>query len=160
MAQAIFAACDGKVSLALPLGLGKPVSIANALTRAAEVNSSLNLSFFTALTLSRPRPEADMERRFLEPAMDRLFGAYPQLHYAQLIREGRMPENIGVSELFFQAGDWLGEDYAQRNYIAANYTHARDVLIAQRPNVAAQLFAEARRTPEHVVQYRHLRRSL
>ena len=141
MAQAIFAQMDGVVRLALPLGLGKPVSIVNALVRAAESDPSLQLSIFTALTLSRPRPASDMERRFLEPAMDRLFGAYPPLRYAELIRGGAMPDNISVSEFFFQAGDWLGSDYAQRHYIAANYTHARDVLIAQRPNVVAQLFA-------------------
>ncbi|MCQ0091596.1 hypothetical protein FGD77_07810 [Roseovarius sp. M141] len=142
MAQAIFAATGGEVRLALPLGLGKPISIVNALTRAAAADPSLRLSIFTALTLSRPRPEGDMQRRFLEPALDRLFGAYPGLHYAELIRDGTLPGNITVSEFFFQAGDWLGNDYAQRRYISANYTHARDVLIAQRPNVVAQLFAE------------------
>ncbi len=142
MAQAIFAATGGEVRLALPLGVGKPVTIVNALTRAAEADPDLHLSIFTALTLSRPRPEGDMQRRFLEPALDRLFGAYPGLQYADMIRDGTLPDNITVSEFFFQAGDWLGEDYAQRNYIAANYTHARNVLIAQKPNVVAQLFAE------------------
>lgn len=142
MAQAIFAATGGEVRLALPLGLGKPITIVNALTRAAGADPGLRLSIFTALTLSRPRPKGDMQRRFLEPALDRLFGAYPGLHYADMIRGGTLPDNITVSEFFFQAGDWLGEDYAQRHYIAANYTHARDVLIAQRPNVVAQLFAE------------------
>ncbi len=142
MAQAIFAATGGEVRLALPLGVGKPIAIVDALTRAAEADPDLRLSIFTALTLSRPRPEGDMQRRFLDPALDRLFGAYPGLHYADMIRDGTLPDNITVSEFFFQAGDWLGEDYAQRHYIAANYTHARDVLIAQEPNVVAQLFAE------------------
>ncbi len=142
MAKAIFAASNGEVRLALPLGLGKPITIVNALTRAAAADPSFSLSIFTALTLSRPRPKGDMQRRFLEPALDRLFGAYPGLHYAEMIRDGTLPGNIAVSEFFFQAGDWLGEDYAQRHYIAANYTRARDVLIAQRPNVVAQLFAE------------------
>ncbi|WP_243405061.1 acetyl-CoA hydrolase/transferase C-terminal domain-containing protein [Pelagivirga sediminicola] len=142
MAAAIFARTGGAVRLALPLGLGKPLSIVNALTRMAAANPSLRLTIFTALTLSRPRPESDMERRFLEPALDRLFGAYPELHYAEMIREDAVPDNITVSEFFFQAGDWLSDEYAQRHYISASYTHARDVLIAQRPNVVAQLFAE------------------
>ncbi len=142
MAQAIFAATGGEVRLALPLGVGKPITIINALTSAAEADPDLRLSIFTALTLSRPRPVGDMQRRFLEPALDRLFGAYPGLHYADMIRAGTLPDNITVSEFFFQAGGWLGVDYAQRHYIAANYTHARDVLIAQKPNVVAQLFAE------------------
>ncbi|MCL3883281.1 acetyl-CoA hydrolase/transferase C-terminal domain-containing protein [Marivita sp. GX14005] len=139
MAARIFERMDGTVRLALPLGLGKPVTLVNALTRAALDDASLDLSIFTALTLMRPDPSSDLERRFLEPAMDRLFGAYPALLYADLIKSGELPENIRVSEFFFQAGEWLGVDYAQRNYIAANYTHARDVLIAQRPNVLSQL---------------------
>ncbi|APE45516.1 hypothetical protein BOO69_15085 [Sulfitobacter alexandrii] len=139
MARAIFEKAGGHVRLALPLGLGKPVTLVNALTRLAAKDSTLSLSIFTALTLRRPDPGTEMERRFLEPAMDRLFGAYPELEYAKLIADDALPENITVSEFFFQAGTWIGNGYAQRHYIAANYTHARDVLIAQKPNVLCQL---------------------
>lgn len=141
MACAIFAQLGGEVRLALPLGLGKPVTLVNAMTRVAATDPDLSLSIFTALTLQRPDPGSDMERRFLEPAMDRLFGAYPALHYAQMIKDNSLPENISVSEFFFQAADWLGNDYAQRQYIAANYTHARDVLVAQQPNLLCQLLS-------------------
>jgi hypothetical protein len=141
MARDIFARMEGEVRLALPLGLGKPVTLVNAMTRLAAEDPALRLTIFTALTLQRPQPSSDIERRFLEPAMDRLFGAYPDLHYARMIREGTLPANIEVSEFFFHAGTWLGNEYAQQHYIAANYTHARDVLIAQRPNVLAQLLA-------------------
>lgn len=141
MAREIFAQTGGIVRLALPLGLGKPVTLVNALTRAAVADQSLKLSIFTALTLQRPTPGSDIEERFLGPAMDRLFGDYPELHYAQMIRSGELPDNITVSEFFFQAGSWLSSDYAQRHYISANYTHARDVLIAQKPNVLSQLLA-------------------
>lgn len=141
MARAIFDRVGGEVRLALPLGLGKPVTLVNALTRAAVDDPGLRLSIFTALTLRRPSPGSEMERRFLEPAMDRLFGRYPALLYAELIEGDGLPDNIEVSEFFFQAGTWLGNEYAQRQYISANYTHARDVLIAQRPNVLAQLLA-------------------
>ncbi|WP_322867974.1 hypothetical protein U5922_018190 [Aquicoccus sp. G2-2] len=141
MAHEIFERMNGVVRLALPLGLGKPVTLVNALTRAARADPALRLSIFTALTLQRPAPETDMEKRFLEPAMDRLFGAYPDLLYADLIKREKLPDNIEVSEFFFQAGAWLGNEYAQRHFISANYTHARDVLIAQRPNVLSQLVA-------------------
>lgn len=139
MARAIFEAVGGEVRLALPLGLGKPVTLVNALTRAALSDRTLKLNIFTALTLQRPAPNSDIERRFLGPAMDRLFGTTPALIYADKINDGTLPDNITVSEFFFQAGNWLGNNYAQRHYIAANYTHARDVLVAQRPNVLAQL---------------------
>jgi len=142
MAREIFALTGGEVRLALPLGLGKPVTLVNALTRLAVADKTLKLSIFTALTLQRPAFTSDIQRRFLEPAMDRLFGAYPDLHYATMIKDGTLPDNIEVSEFFFQAGSWLGKDYAQRHYISANYTHARDVLIAQKPNVLSQLLAQ------------------
>ncbi|MCO6382664.1 acetyl-CoA hydrolase/transferase C-terminal domain-containing protein [Oceanicola sp. 502str15] len=141
IARAIYKRVGGEIRLALPLGLGKPVTLVNALTRAAVADPSLKLSIFTALTLQRPTPGSDMERRFMEPAADRLFGRYPPLHYAELIKGDGLPNNIEVSEFFFQAGTWLGNHYAQRHYISANYTHARDVLIAQKPNVLAQLLA-------------------
>lgn len=139
MARAIFERVGGDVRLALPLGLGKPVTLVNALSRAAAADPGLKLSMFTALTLQRPDPGSDMERRFIEPAADRLFGRYPKLHYAELIKGDGLPDNIEVSEFFFQAGSWLKNTYAQRHYISANYTHARDVLIARKPNVLAQL---------------------
>lgn len=141
IAAALFDQLEGEIRLALPLGLGKPVTLINALTRAAVENSALKFSIFTALTLQKPRPSSDIEARFLEPAMERLFGDYPDLLYAEMIRDGTLPDNITVSEFFFQAGSWLGNSYAQRQYISANYTHARDVLIAQKPNVLAQLMA-------------------
>ena len=139
MARAIFDRTGGEIRLALPLGLGKPVTLVNALTRVSAADPSLRLSIFTALTLERPKPGSDIEKRFLDPAMDRLFGRYPALLYAEMIKGDGLPDNIDVSEFFFQAGAWLGNDYAQRHYISANYTHARDVLIAQKPNVLSQL---------------------
>lgn len=139
MARATYDATGGKIRLALPLGLGKPVTFVNALVRAAVDDPSLSLKIFTALTLQRPEPSSDIEARFLNPAMNRFFGAAPSLAYADLIKQGALPDNIEVSEFFFQAGAWLSNDYAQRKYISANYTHARDVLIAQNPNVLAQL---------------------
>lgn len=132
----------GDIRLALPLGLGKPVTILNALTQAAVDDPSVSLSIFTALTLERPVPSSDMERCFLEPAMDRLFGRYPKIGYARMLHEGSLPPNITVNEFFFLAGRWLGVDAAQQSYISANYTHARDVLVGQSPNVMMQLLAK------------------
>lgn len=133
---------DGDIRLALPLGLGKPVTLINALVQAACDDPEINLTIFTALTLERPSPSSDVERRFLKPALDRLFGAYPDILYARLMREERLPPNIRVNEFFFMAGRWLGVEQAQQAYISANYTHARDVLLAQHPNVLMQLVAE------------------
>ncbi|WP_129590261.1 hypothetical protein [Roseovarius nitratireducens] len=128
--------------LALPLGLGKANTITNALTDLALEDSSIHLHIITALTLRRPVADSDLQVRFLGPAMDRLFGAYTPLDYATRLADGTLPDNIRVQEFFFQAGDGLGNAAAQQGYIAANYTHALDFLMARRPNVIAQLLAQ------------------
>lgn len=143
LAKRIIAETGGNVRLALPLGLGKPVTLLNALTRAARDDPSVKLSIFTALTLERPSPGSDIEKRFLEPAMDRLFGAYPDILYARMLRDSALPDNITVREFFLLAGRWLNVDEVQQSYVSANYTHARDVLIAENPNVVIQLLARA-----------------
>ncbi len=141
LARAIVERTDGAPRVALPLGLGKPVTIVNALTRIALADPTVRLSILTALTLERPVPTHDLERRFLAPAMDRLFGRYPPLLYAERLHRGDLPANIEVSEFFLMAGRWLGIERVQRRYISANYTHARAVVLAHRPNVLAQLLA-------------------
>lgn len=141
IARRIVEKTGGDIWLALPLGLGKANTIVNALTDLAIADSSIRLHIFTALTLQRPRPGSDLEARFLGPAMDRLFGAYPSLDYATRLADGTLPDNITVQEFFFQAGNWLGNPAAQQGYISANYTHALHVLMARRPNVILQLLA-------------------
>ncbi|WP_245304097.1 acetyl-CoA hydrolase/transferase C-terminal domain-containing protein [Hoeflea olei] len=143
LARRIIDRTGGQIRLALPLGLGKANGIVNALTRAACEDPSVSMVILTALTLQRPKAKSELERRFLEPAGDRLFGRYEPLLYARMIEEGTLPANIEVREFFFQAGRWLGNSYAQRHYISANYTHAFDYLIDFRPNVVAQLVARA-----------------
>ncbi len=127
--------------VALPLGLGKPVTLINELVRRECDDHSISLQIFTALTLERPSPSSDIEKRFLEPALDRLFGDYPQVEYARLLRDGNLPDNIHVTEFFLQAANWLKVAPMQQNYVSANYTHALDVLLDQRPNLVLQLLA-------------------
>ncbi len=83
------------------------MTLINALVRRACDDSSIRLRIFTALTLERPLPSLDMERRFLEPALDRLFGDYPQVDDARLLRDGTLPDNIEVTEFFLQAANSL-----------------------------------------------------
>ncbi len=133
LARSLIERTGGRIRLALPLGLGKACTIANALTRAALADRSIDLSIFTALTLERPAPSGDMERRFLEPALDRLFGRYPPLLYAGLLRSGELPANIRVSEFFLLAGRWLGVGQMQQSYVSINYSQASAVLMRSAP---------------------------
>lgn len=130
----------GKIVLALPLGLGKANTIANAIYSRAAANPTQPLSIFTALTLERPRLSG-LEKQFIGPVLDRLFGSYPPLLYAEALRNGTLPTHIDVSEFFFLAGRWLGVSQAQQNYIAANYTHAAGYVLDRNVNVIAQLVA-------------------
>src|SRR5580698_9023295 len=91
----------------LPLGLGKANHIVNALYARAVADRAINLTFFSALTLEKPRPSNLLERRFISPVIDRLFGGYPELAYADALRANQLPPNIEVIEFFFLAGRWL-----------------------------------------------------
>src|SRR5580698_8976490 len=95
------------IVLALPLGLGKANHIANALYARSVADRSIRLTIFTALTLEKPRAKSELEHRFLDPVIERLFGDYPELAYAQGLRHDTVPDNIEINEFFFLAGQWL-----------------------------------------------------
>jgi hypothetical protein len=135
----------------LPLGLGKANHVVNALYARALADRSINLTFLSALTLEKPKPKNLLERRFIEPVIDRLFGGYPDLAYADALHAGRLPPNIRVIEFFFLAGKWLHMPYAQQHYISANYTHAASYLLARGLNVVTQLVAK--RVVDGVTRY-------
>ena len=146
LAETIVREVGTNIVLALPLGLGKAIHVANALYARAAADRSIRLKIFTALTLERPQSRNELERRFIEPAMERLFGAYPDFAYANALRERRLPPNIEVSEFFFLAGRWLSVPVAQQSNISANYTHAARYVVERGVNVIAQLVAKHVRT--------------
>src|SRR5580692_7991396 len=82
LADAIIARVGRQIVLAMPLGLGKANHVANALFARAAADPSIRLRIFTALTLEKPRPSSELERRFLAPIAQRCFGGYPDLAYA------------------------------------------------------------------------------
>lgn len=135
----------------LPLGLGKANHVVNALYARAAADRSIRLTLFSALTLEKPRPSSLLERRFIGPVIDRLFGGYPDLTYASALHAGALPPNVEVIEFFFLAGKWLRVPYAQQHYISANYTHASSYLLARGLNVVAQLVAK--RVVDGVTRY-------
>jgi hypothetical protein len=135
----------------LPLGLGKANHIVNALYARADADRSISLTFFSALTLEKPKPANLLERRFIAPVIDRLFGGYPDLAYAAPLHAGALPPNIKVIEFFFLAGRWLHVPFAQQHYISANYTHASMYLLARGLNVVTQLVAK--RVVDGVARY-------
>jgi acyl-CoA hydrolase len=141
VADAIIARVGKTIVLALPLGLGKANHVANALFARAAADSSIRLRIFTALTLEKPHPASELERRFIGPIAQRCFGGYPDLAYAVALRKG-LPPNVEVDEFFFQAGTRLNIPAAQQSYISANYTHALACVLQRGVNVVGQLVAK------------------
>lgn len=137
----IIAETGGDIRIGLPLGLGKPNRLINALYRAAKERPDIRLQIFTALSLGRPRAGSDLERRFLDPFVERVFAGYEELDYLADVRRDRVPDNVRVHEFFFQPGSLLGSGHAQRHYISSNYSHAARDIAARGINVAAQLVA-------------------
>jgi hypothetical protein len=135
----------------LPLGLGKANHIVNALYARAVADRSINLTLLSALTLEKPKPANLLERRFIAPVIERLFGGYPDLAYADALHTGALPPNISVIEFFFLAGRWLHVPFAQQHYISANYTHASSYILARGLNVVTQLVAK--RVVDGVARY-------
>jgi hypothetical protein len=86
------------VMLAMPLGLGKANHIVNALFAKAVADPSIRLTIFTALTLEVPRAKSEIEHRFLDPVVQRVFAGYPPLAYAAAIHGGKVPKNIEINE--------------------------------------------------------------
>jgi hypothetical protein len=135
----------------LPLGLGKANHIINALYARAAADRAIKLTIFSALTLERPRPKNLLEQRFIAPVIERLFGGYPDLAYAEALHANALPPNVEVIEFFFLAGKWLHVPFAQQHYISANYTHATSYLLARGLNVVTQLVAK--RAADGVTRY-------
>ena len=64
-AEAIVDRAGREISLAMPIGIGKPVALANALYQLAAADKSLRLRIFTGLSLVRPSYRTRLERRFV-----------------------------------------------------------------------------------------------
>ena len=129
------------IRVAMPIGIGKPVLLLNALYRLAEADPSLKLTIFTGLTLTRPRFRTTLEARFAGPLLDRLFPSYPEALYVAALRDNRLPANIRVHEFFLQAGVWLGSPAVQQSYTSLNYSHVARHLQRMETNVLAQVVA-------------------
>ncbi|MBW4329734.1 acetyl-CoA hydrolase [Stakelama sp. CBK3Z-3] len=130
------------VRAGLPLGIGKATHIANALYQRARHDPALQLEILTALTLERPQPSAELEARLMEPFAERHFAGYVDLDYARALRGDGLPNNVHVSEFFFNSGAWMGNAAMQQAYISVNYSAAApDALLSRPINLLAQLIA-------------------
>ncbi len=127
--------------MGVPLGLGKPVQLVNAFYRRVASDPGLTLQIYTALSLEKPVPGSPIEAALAGPILERLFGDFEDLDYMRAIRDGGLPPNIRVSELYFKAGSMKSVPMAQQNYISSNYTHIARDMFNLGVNVFVQLVA-------------------
>lgn len=139
--DAILDRVGSDVRIAVPLGLGKPVELVNALYARARRDPAIRLTVLTALSLEQPVPAPGLEAAFMQPFLDRVFAGVPELDYARDQGAAGLPPNVRVLEFFFRPGARLGNPAAQRDYISTNYTFAARDVFEQGCNVAAQMVA-------------------
>jgi acyl-CoA hydrolase len=137
----LLATITGEIVLGIPLGVGKPNPFVNSLYRRIKSDPSRRMRIVTALSLEKPVGHSDLERHFLEPLVERVFGNYPDLLYVKDLRAGKLPSNIEVFEFFMKTGDYLHNDAAQQHYISTNYTFVARDMAFQGLNVLAQAVA-------------------
>lgn len=131
-----------RIVLGIPLGLGKPVELTNALYRRAQADPALQLKIFTALSLAKPGASSDVERAFMAPFVERVFAGVPELDYVKAQHAGTLPANVEIVEFFFLTGAMLNNADAQRHYINSNYTHAARDVFNHGCNVVAQMICK------------------
>ncbi|UCB54442.1 MAG: hypothetical protein JSW45_10910 [Thiotrichales bacterium] len=131
------------INLATPLAIGKANHVINAIYRRARQDASIHLNIMTALTLERPKGKSLLEKRFLEPFTERVFGDYPDLDYELDRVNQQLPANVRVVEFYFPPGKFLDNPQEQQNYISSNYTHVVRDLMDRGANVIAQLISPA-----------------
>jgi acyl-CoA hydrolase len=141
----IVAKAGKEMRFAIPLGLGKPNQLVNALYERAKSQKDLKLTFFTALSLDIPHPKTDLEARFTGPFFSRHFGDdYPRLSYLKDLHKNQVPDNISLHEFYFQAGSALGNLHAQSNYISLNYTHVAQNIFEMKLDGVIQMIAKSK----------------
>lgn len=129
------------INLATPLAIGKANHVINAIYNRAKQDPSIQLNILTALTFERPKGKSLLEKRFLEPFVDRVFDDYPDLDYELDRINNTLPSNIHVMEFYFPPGKFLNNPQQQQDYISSNYTHAARDLMDRGANVIAQLIS-------------------
>jgi len=146
----VLAQLPAHIHMGLPLGLGKPNRFVNALYARIRELPERRLTIYTALSLGRPDLGDGLQRRFLEPFVERIFADYPELEYLRDLRASRLPANIRVEQFFMQPGSLLHSAQAQQDYVSSNYSHAARDINAKGLNLIAQIVAEDGERPDHL----------
>lgn len=146
----VLARLPAHIHMGMPLGLGKPNLFANALYRRIAKLPERELTIYTALSLGRPPLGDGLQKRFLQPFIERVFGDYPELDFLAALRKDSLPANIHVQQFFMQPGSLLHSAQAQQDYVSSNYSHAARDINAAGLNLVAQLVASSSEHPDRL----------
>ena len=146
----VLARLPAHIHMGMPLGLGKPNLFANALYRRIAKLPERALTIYTALSLGRPTLGDGLQKRFLEPFIERVFGDYPELDFLADLHKDSLPKNIQVQQFFMQPGSLLHSTSAQQDYVSSNYSHAARDINAAGLNLVAQLVASSAEHPDRL----------
>jgi acyl-CoA hydrolase len=138
------------IHMGLPLGLGKPNHFVNALYQRIAQLPERQLTVYTALCLGRPPLGDGLQKRFLEPFIERVFGDFPELDFLADLHRDSLPANIHVHQFFMQPGSLLNSASAQQDYVSSNYSHAARDINAAGLNLIAQLVASHSEHPDRL----------
>ncbi|MEJ6004330.1 acetyl-CoA hydrolase/transferase C-terminal domain-containing protein [Paucibacter sp. AS339] len=132
---------QGDIVMAIPLGIGKPNPLVNALYRRIAAQADRRLKIFTALSLEKPSGASELEAHFLAPLVERVFADYPDMDYVKALRSRSLPAHIEVHEFFMKTGDYLGNEPAQQGFVCTNYSFAVRDMMSHGVNLIMQAVA-------------------
>lgn len=138
------------IPIGMPLGLGKPIGLINALYNRVKSDPKLTLTIYTALSFEKPLATSDLQARLLEPFVARQWKDVPDLDYQTDLRAGKLADNVKIHEVYVSAGKIKGLPEMQQNFMNSNYTHSTRDCNAMGNRVFAH--AVARRDTEDGVK--------
>ncbi|MCO1601685.1 acetyl-CoA hydrolase/transferase C-terminal domain-containing protein [Desulfosporosinus nitroreducens] len=127
------------IRYAMTLALGKPVHFINELYSRAKKDPEIKLKIITALSLEIPKGNSELERRLMQPIVDRVFAGVPEFEYMIDFRAGTLPKNVQVFEFYSKAGTYLNNPVAQQHHLSSHYTHVVRDALALGTNVFGEL---------------------
>lgn len=127
------------IRYAMTLALGKPVHFINELYSRAKKDPEIKLKIITALSLEIPKGNSELERRLMQPIVDRVFAGVPEFEYMIDFRAGTLPKNVEVFEFYSKAGTYLNNPVAQQHHLSSHYTHVVRDALALGTNVFGEL---------------------
>ncbi|AET69966.1 hypothetical protein Desor_4561 [Desulfosporosinus orientis DSM 765] len=127
------------ITFAMTLALGKPVQFINELYRRAKKDPEMKLKIITALSLEIPKAGSELEKRLMQPILDRVFTGVPEFDYMYDFRAGTLPKNVELYEFYSKAGSMLNNPMAQQLHLSSHYTHVVRDAIALGTNVFGEL---------------------